>query len=138
MQQIGHWMQKQMEYSFILDMEIFEAFIRLCEQYGIWAIELSGSDFQKKKREETNYYMSSIETVKRLTDIPVIMTGGVRSIQNAEEALWAGADMIGMSRPFISEPWLMLKWENQKSRCISCCKCFSIYQEEKRHCIFEE
>ena len=59
------------------DMEIFEAFIRLCEQYGIWAIELSGSDFQKKKREETNYYMSSIETVKRLTDIPVIMTGGV-------------------------------------------------------------
>lgn len=119
-------------------MEIFEAFIRLCEQYGIWAIELSGSDFQKKKREETNYYMSSIETVKRLTDIPVIMTGGVRSIQNAEEALLAGADMIGMSRPFISEPWLMLKWKNQKSRCISCCKCFSIYQEEKRHCIFEE
>lgn len=112
-------------------------FCKLCEKYRIWAVELSGSTFPYKTQRDHNYYESAVSIVKRHCGCPVILTGGIRSLEDGKAALRAGADLIGMSRPFISEPQLIADGWKKKSRCISCSQCFHLYQTKGKHCIFE-
>lgn len=119
-----------------IDESTLISFCLLCQKYGVWAIELSGQDFMKKKAEEHNYYKSAINLVKKNCSVPVILTGGIRSIEDSNEALNMNADLVGMSRPFISEPDLINRWKDQSSRCISCCKCFDLYKNTQKRCVF--
>ncbi len=112
-------------------------FYRLCQRYKIWAVELSGSDFFVKSREEHNYYEAAINMAKQNCEASIILTGGVRSRQDGEKSIKAGADLVGMSRPFISEPNLIKSGWKKQSRCISCCKCFQLYKEIGKRCVFE-
>lgn len=120
-----------------INQERLLGFYKLCQKYGICAIELSGSTFPQMKQKDHNYYANAVSVAKKNCDLPIILTGGIRSLEDGKAALDVGADLIGMSRPFISEPQLLLKWKEKKSRCISCCQCFHLYQLKGKHCIFE-
>jgi 2,4-dienoyl-CoA reductase-like NADH-dependent reductase (Old Yellow Enzyme family) len=81
------------------------------------------------RREQEAYnlpYAKELKTVLRRA--PVILVGGLRSLDVAEEILSNGwADFCAMCRPFIRDPELPNKWMNgstSKSNCISCNKCF--------------
>lgn len=116
---------------------LLRSFCLLCQKYKIWAIELSGSDFYQKGKNEHNYYKTSVQSVKKICSVPIIMTGGVRSFDDANIAIVSGAECVGMSRPFISEPDLIRKWPDRKSRCVSCSKCFYLYKKTGKRCIFD-
>lgn len=118
--------------------EQFIAFIQLCQKYDIWAIELSGSDLINKQKEDRNYYENKISIVKENCTVPVILTGGIRSIEDGQNALCKGADLLGLSRPLISEPNLLQDWRVKESRCISCNQCFTLYKTMKKRCIFHQ
>jgi len=65
--------------------------------------------------------------VKKTVNIPVAVVNGIRNLENAQDIIDNGdADMISMSRPFIREPHLVLRWQKgdtSPAKCISCGKC---------------
>ncbi len=121
-----------------IDQERLDRFVQLCEKYNIWAIELSGSDLANKCKSDANYYADKISMVNGNCKVPVILTGGIRSIRNAEDASDMGADLVGISRPLINEPDLLHHWQERDSRCISCNQCFTLYKKEGRRCVFHK
>lgn len=118
--------------------KIKKDFYRCCEDNLIWAIELSGSDFPQKSKEDHLYYEEEIQFCKENCNVPVILTGGLRNTEDIEKALSRGADLVGMSRPFICQPDLMKRLEAEGSRCLSCNRCFHIYKERKQHCVMRK
>lgn len=92
---------------------------------GVEAVEFSGSGYKYMKYTDHNYFLESAMAMKGDTDIPIMVVGGIRHFDDMEAVLDAGADMVSISRPFISEPDLItrLKTGQQKARCVSCNKC---------------
>lgn len=101
---------------------------------GVAAVELSGCDFVSKKGEI--YYLERAARLRQAVDIPIILVGGIRSLNNMETVLDAGIDMVALSRPFICEPDLIQRLENgqERSSCIACNRCFSLPKKEGIRC----
>ena len=103
---------------------------------GIDAIEISANIARaamkapKKDEPERAYFRDRTAAVKRTIDVPVILVGGVRSLEMAQNIVDNGdADLISMCRPFIREPDLVARWERgdmSPAKCISCFKCAGI------------
>jgi 2,4-dienoyl-CoA reductase-like NADH-dependent reductase (Old Yellow Enzyme family) len=105
---------------------------------GIDAIEVSGGTFLSGRlvpfrREITferdqAYFRIASQALKKMSTIPVILVGGIRSYLLAERLVSEGiTDYIAMCRPFIREPMLINRWQSgdlRKARCISCNGCF--------------
>jgi 2,4-dienoyl-CoA reductase-like NADH-dependent reductase (Old Yellow Enzyme family) len=74
-----------------------------------------------------NYFLPYAAQLKKLTDIPLILVGGVRRVEEAERILGRGeADFISMARPLIREPGLPGRWERgdrREAQCTSCNRC---------------
>ena len=68
--------------------------------------------------------------VKKTVNVPVAVVNGIRALDTAEDIIQSGdADIISMSRPFIREPHLLLRWQKgdaSPAKCISCGKCMPI------------
>jgi 2,4-dienoyl-CoA reductase-like NADH-dependent reductase (Old Yellow Enzyme family) len=105
---------------------------------GIDAIELSGGLLIGKKLspsragihspEKEAYFKNEAKTFKKMVNVPLILVGGNRSIEVAEQIISEGtADYISMCRPLIREPGLINRWKSgdlAKSGCLSDNKCF--------------
>jgi 2,4-dienoyl-CoA reductase-like NADH-dependent reductase (Old Yellow Enzyme family) len=64
--------------------------------------------------------------IKRCVDIPVIVVGGIRSLQDIRSIVSErGVDCVSMSRPFIIEPDIVARLQKGQpgSRCINCGYC---------------
>lgn len=115
----------------------------VCGSIGVAAIELSGCDFTSFSRQQHNYYQPQLKSLRRSTGIALILTGGIRSLEDVQQAENAGADFIGLSRPLICEPDFLEKLRepgghDRRSRCISCNQCFTLYEQEQKHCVFHK
>jgi 2,4-dienoyl-CoA reductase-like NADH-dependent reductase (Old Yellow Enzyme family) len=108
---------------------------------GIDAIELSisgGPEFLEMflnitSTEKEAYLKSYAREIKSRIQCPLILVGGIRSLEVINELFDEGSvDFFSMSRPLISEPNLIARWQSndrRKARCISCSKCiFSLLQ----------
>lgn len=110
----------------------------MLQEGGIDAIELSGGTFLSGKLspsrsgitsgEREAYFRQAARVFKEKINIPLILVGGNRSIEMAEQLLNEGyADYISMSRPFIREPGLIKRWASgdlRRAACLSDNKCF--------------
>lgn len=79
-------------------------------------------------REQEAYFWANAKAIKKEVDLPIILVGGIRSIDKVEEILNEGSvDFCAMSRPFIREPDLPICWlmgtGSGKAKCISCNRC---------------
>jgi 2,4-dienoyl-CoA reductase-like NADH-dependent reductase (Old Yellow Enzyme family) len=66
------------------------------------------------------------EIRKVLKKTPMLVTGGVRSVEQIEYCLRHGMDGVTMSRPFLIEPEIMKRFKSEQaglSRCIQCNLC---------------
>jgi 2,4-dienoyl-CoA reductase-like NADH-dependent reductase (Old Yellow Enzyme family) len=111
----------------------------LLEKAGIDAIELSGGTFREaskyspsrlravSKGNET-YYREAGRLLKERVQIPVMLVGGIRSLDVAEQLVAEGtADYIALCRPLICETDLIMRWKNGetvKGACVSDNRCF--------------
>lgn len=92
--------------------------IRWLEEDGVDLLEISGGTYEKmafferygsdgrlareSTRQREAYFIDFARKVRKLTRIPLMATGGVRSYDFCVETLQSGAvDMIGLARPFI-------------------------------------
>ena len=90
---------------------------------GIDAIELSGGTLISGKRspsrsginreEKEAYFREAAAAYKKAMDLPLILVGGMRSLNVAQQTIAGGAaDYISMCRPFIREPGLIKRWQS--------------------------
>ncbi len=111
------------------------------ETASVDAIEFSGGTMNSpekfvpvrpgmpKTRDQEVYYRKAAEFYKHKVKIPLILVGGIRSYEVAEELVREGtADYISMSRPLICEPGLVKRWregDRRKAECVSDNECFA-------------
>jgi len=132
---------------------------------GFAAIETSGAMWEVSKRRKrelgwkpsilpesrtnivnTNqeaYHLPYAKEIKKVIDIPLILVGGINSLDLADRILTEGsADFISMCRPFIREPNLPNRWlkDNAKSmvECIHCNSCLMSLAKGGIRCINKE
>jgi 2,4-dienoyl-CoA reductase-like NADH-dependent reductase (Old Yellow Enzyme family) len=114
-----------------------EEMLEVCamlQHAGIDAIELSGGTTLGlfiNKLEITPfpigngdvYWRKAAEQYKKKIDVPLILVGGIRSFETAEQLVEGGvADYVSMSRPLIREPDLINRWktgDTRKADCVS-------------------
>ena len=74
-----------------------------------------------------NYNVEAAKAIKKHVNIPVIVAGGIRKMDDIERIISDGmADYVSLSRPLIIEPNLVKKFQEGKQReshCIDCGYC---------------
>ena len=126
---------------------------KLLADSGLDAVELSGGTLTSGKFspsrsgivDETReaYFQDAGRALKKEISIPVILVGGVRSMNVAENMVKTGAaDFLSMSRPLIREPGLINRWKSGDRRpalCKSDNLCFGPALEGKGvYCVVAE
>jgi 2,4-dienoyl-CoA reductase-like NADH-dependent reductase (Old Yellow Enzyme family) len=115
---------------------------KLLEDEGINSIEVSGNEptvSNIKPMDNEGFFAPFAVKLQSIIKIPVIVTGGHRSVENMNKLLNEdGIEYFSLSRPLIKEPNLPNRWKEgdlRPSTCISCNKCFQTYGHK---CIFNE
>ena len=113
----------------------------LLADHQIDGIEVSATDSSRKNIQipyDEGYFKDYALSLKSVSDVPVILVGGHRTMESMEEILRnESADFLSLSRPLIREPDLPEKWKQDReytARCISCNACFTTYG---RRCVFK-
>lgn len=111
---------------------------------GVDALDVSGNDCLQEdidSAEEETYFFKGAEALE--VSVPIIVTGGNRSIERMEKLLKTGeVDFFGLARPLIREPALPNRWLHGKggdsATCVSCNGCFNvILQGKTTYCVLE-
>lgn len=127
---------------------------KIFSQWGFDAVELSQglrgkwyeeTEFRTKinRIEKEAYFRDWSKEVKRVVNIPVMMVGGLRSIELMEEVVQKGeADFISLCRPLIKDPHIINAWKSGsrvRADCISCNKCYErLVKGQTLHCALNE
>ncbi|MFO0752190.1 MAG: NADH:flavin oxidoreductase [Thermodesulfovibrionales bacterium] len=118
------------------------------DDLGLSAVEVSGGMYESGMKtirtdivgeEKEAYFRDAAALFKRSLRMPVILVGGIRSRDVAEEILQKGsADLIALSRPLVREPDLPLKFREEKETadCISCNGCMRYPSLDVVRCIW--
>lgn len=129
-----------------LDTEESIRIARRLEALGLDAIEVSGGIQEAGAKtaqpnilrpEQEAYFRDASRLFKKELRLPVILVGGIRSRDVAEEILAAGhADLVALSRPLIREPDLPRKFREGKDKadCISCNGCMRFFKLDVVRC----
>jgi 2,4-dienoyl-CoA reductase-like NADH-dependent reductase (Old Yellow Enzyme family) len=133
-----------------------EEFVRVGKMLadaGIDAIEVSGgipirsktspAQLGINREEKEAYFQKQAKALKKETNVPIILVGGIRSFHIAEHLIDDGvADYISMCRPLIREPHLINRWETgdvTKAACVSDNMCFGpAIKGEGIYCVTEK
>jgi 2,4-dienoyl-CoA reductase-like NADH-dependent reductase (Old Yellow Enzyme family) len=126
----------------------------ILEEAGIDAIEMSGGTFLSGKNtpsrigkpdpgEPEAYYEAAARKYKEKISVPLVLVGGIRTIETAERLFASeAADYIALCRPLIREPALVNRWKSGDRRpalCVSDSGCFAPGFEGKGvYCVVEE
>ena len=75
---------------------------------------------------EEMFFLDQARAVRAAVRVPLILLGGILSLDNLETAMREGFDFVAMGRALIADPDLiarMQRGEATRSRCTSCNKC---------------
>jgi len=127
---------------------------KLLADEGLDGVEMSGGTPRSGKYipsrkdpikgpEDEVYYAEEAKRFKREIGLPLILVGGIRSIEVAEGLVADGdADLIAMARPLIREPDLIKRWQagdRSPAACKSDNQCFKpILNGEGIYCLTAE
>lgn len=135
--------------------EMMVQMVEMLEKEGLNGVEMSGGighpkarfsgarDYDPKDGTEECYYREAARLFKsRIKKIPLILVGGIRRLETAEELLREGtADFISMCRPFIRENSLISRWkmgDKRRASCVSCNGCAKVSGDGLGiRCVFE-
>ncbi len=98
------------------------------EKAGVQAVEVSGNNPVRENvgAEEHSYFLKYAQKLR--LGIPVILTGGNRSVERLERIAEAGTPaFFGLARPLLREPDLPARWREGRgapeAACTSCNRC---------------
>ncbi len=84
------------------------------------------------------FFLEDARAVRRAVRVPLVLLGGVLSVDNLETAMREGFDFVAMGRALIADPDLinrMQQGEATRSRCISCNKCVAEMDRNGVRCV---
>jgi 2,4-dienoyl-CoA reductase-like NADH-dependent reductase (Old Yellow Enzyme family) len=94
----------------------------------------------KRRSPMYNYNVEAAARIKKNVDIPVIVVGGIRRLEDIEYIIdEKKADYVSMCRPFIIEPNIVNKFKSgtqNESRCINCGYCLLGVSGTKLRCYY--
>ena len=94
----------------------------------------------KKYKPIHNYNVKSAERIKKNVNIPVIVVGGIRRLEDIESIIEnTEIDFVSMCRPFIIEPNIVNKFQERQfveSKCNDCGYCLFDVASKKLKCYF--
>ena len=112
--------------------------VKALEAEGLCHIEISHAMSNRAYRKLSTgittadreaYMLDDAQTIRKATDMPLGLVGGMRSPSAMEEILQTGTvDTLSLCRPLIREPDLIKKWRQgstDSAACISCGRCFN-------------
>lgn len=117
---------------------------KILAKSGYDAVEISGGIaggqvLPARPNNDEAYNREYAEIIAEETDMPVILVGGIRRLDLAEEILQeSNIEGIGITRALTYDPSLIKRWQEgdtAESRCIVCNKCFAT---EGQLCIFKK
>lgn len=122
---------------------VVDEMLQVCsmlEKAGVDAIEMSGGTIYAsgaysscrvgalESQDKEVYYKEAATRYKEKIGVPLLLVGGIRSLEVAEKLVNDGvADFISICRPLIREPNLIERWKSGDARpatCIYCDGCF--------------
>lgn len=117
--------------------ECLEA-LYILEKAGYDALEISGglagtrvgpARTGIKTKADEAYHLDFIKGIEGQMKASIILVGGIRSLEVANEVIdTTYVDAVALSRPLVSEPQLIKRWQLEsdvKAKCVSCNKCFN-------------
>lgn len=107
---------------------MWETMTRTKEELGWKPLPIPEARVGIRTREQEAYFWANAREIKKEVNVPIILVGGIRSLNTVEEVLREGSvDFCAMSRPFIREPDLPNRWLTGKgkgrAKCVSCNSC---------------
>ena len=153
------------EYPGGLTVQDFLVTCRLMADAGIDAIEVSGNGTSHtgiKAGCNEGYFRAAAMSLASLVDIPVVLVGGLRSIEKINQYLdeptnearaegkpsctlpckeevadrHTRIEYISLSRPLIREPNLIQRWQQGDTKPSLCVSCNACYRTPGHQCIF--
>lgn len=104
----------------------WDALVRSEEELGFRPVPTAESHTGILSRDRQDYFLPYVEGLN--LEIPVILVGGIRNVERAEEIVRRGAaDFVAMCRPLIREPRVVERWRDgdgpADANCIACNSC---------------
>ena len=84
------------------------------------------------------FFLDDALAVRRAVRVPLVLLGGILSVDNLETAMREGFDFVAMGRALIADPDLIKRMqtgEATRSRCISCNKCVAEMDRHGVRCV---
>ena len=109
------------------------------KEHEIDAIEISGNYTSRETRAGTNegYCQKYAVAVKERVDIPIILVGGHRSIENMNNILFkTDIKLLSMPRALVRKLDLINRWKSSDLRPSACISCNACYRTPSHKCIF--
>ncbi len=113
---------------------------KMLVEAGIDSIEVTANMPSRtgiKAGENESYFYEYGKTLAEQVNVPVILVGGNRSVDNMNKLLNdSNIEFFSLSRPLIREPDLINRWQIgdiTPAACVSCNRC---YRTENSRCIF--
>ena len=103
------------------------AYLNLLLECGVESAELSGHIVRKRGKTDRLYFFQRAAALREKTPLPLMLVGGIRSLEEMERVLAAGIQQVSLCRPFISEPDLIprLLAGKPEAACVGCEQCFT-------------
>ncbi|MBN1933999.1 MAG: NADH:flavin oxidoreductase [Anaerolineae bacterium] len=117
--------------------------VRHLRDMGFDGVEISGGIGEGNSRKgvlheaDEAYFLPVARKARTVTDLPIILVGGMRSLAVMARILDEGAaDFISLCRPLIREPDLpnRLKAGQDKATCVSCGQCWPRVRGQSASC----
>ncbi len=115
---------------------------------GMWETRIKNKDLVTirtgiRSRQQEAYFRPYANEIREVIDIPLILVGGIRSLDVAQEILAEGsADFVSLCRPLIRQPDLPNRWLKRigelTADCISCNTCLDNAAKVGVRCIQKE
>jgi len=90
--------------------------------------QIARDDIVTHRNEAYNLEVA-LDVKRRLSSLPVILVGGLRSVDTIEAILEQGIDDVALSRPLLAEPHLPSRWmdgDHSPAFCTSCSWCLKM------------
>jgi 2,4-dienoyl-CoA reductase-like NADH-dependent reductase (Old Yellow Enzyme family) len=84
------------------------------------------------------FFLDDAREVRRAVRVPLVLLGGILSLDNLETAMREGFDFVAMARALIADPDLINRMKSgqaTRSRCISCNKCVAEMDRNGVRCV---
>jgi len=95
-----------------------------------------------KDEKDEIFFREWAKKVKEVSPVPVMVTGGVRSLNIAEDVIANNeADLLGLCRPLLREPDLVNRWKSgntEKAHCKFCNSCLISPNHSYLECNFNK